>query len=267
MARIFLFESLRAHLKARGLTYQQLAQGLGISETTVKRIFASNDCTTERLDQLCHFLQIELADLLKCAPKTRKLIEHLTREQEAELVKNKPLLMVAICALGLWTFEDMLSHLNIQRSNCIALLHRLEEIGFLEIHPDYHYRLLVARDFSWIVDGPIMRLCKTVADDYFNHRFDAPGDLLKIINVRISPHMHESLKARLEQIAREYSDQVIADSYLPLDQRPPLSICIAVRSWVPQFLRDLMRTEELAPTSSDPKKAKVSHSGTLDPLW
>jgi hypothetical protein len=102
---------------------------------------------------------------------------------------------------------------------------------------------LVAKDFTWIVDGPIMRLVKGVSHDFFNHRFEAPGEVLKIINVRVSPQMRESLKAKLEHVAQQYADQVVADSYLPLDERPPLSICIAVRSWVPEFLRDLMRME------------------------
>lgn len=267
MSRIFLFESLRAHINARDKNYKQLSDGLGVSEGTIKRIFANNDCSTKRLDQICHFLHIELADLVKCAPKKRKLIEQLTGEQEAELAHNKPLLMVAICVMGLWTFDDMLSHLNISKPECIALLRRLEEIGFVEIQAGYRYRLLVARHFSWIVDGAIMRLVKTVSDDYFKHRFDAPGEMLKIINVRISPHMHESLKARLEQIAREYSDQVVADSYLPLDERPPLSICIAVRSWVPQFLRDLMRNDtQLAVPPKAKKAQKYQKSNFYPPL-
>lgn len=129
------------------------------------------------------------------------------------------------------------------KAECIALLQRLERIGFVEMQPKNQYRLLVAKDFTWIVDGPIMRLVKGVSDDFFNHRFEAPGEVLKIINVRVSPEKRESLKAKLEQVAQQYADQMVADSHLSLDERPPLSICIAVRSWVPEFLRDLMRIE------------------------
>jgi DNA-binding Xre family transcriptional regulator len=243
MSRIFLFDSLRAHLKARGYTYRHLAEALGISEATIKRIFASNDCTIERLEEICQFLNIELAQLLKSTPKKSKLIQQLTRKQETELAENKQLLMVAICVMGLWSFEDILSHLVIPKVTCIALLQRLERIGFVEMHPKNQYRLLVAKDFTWIVDGPIMRLVKGVSDDFFNHRFEAPGEILKIINVRVSPVMRESLKTKLEQVAQLYADQVVADSHLLLGERPPLSICIAVRSWVPEFLRDLMRIE------------------------
>lgn len=241
MSATFIFDSLRAHLKGRGFTYLHLAEGLGVSEPTIKRIFANGDCSIERLDEICQFLHIELTDLVKTTPKKRKLLQHLTRKQEADLAENKKLLMVAICTMGLWTLRDMHTHLLISKAECIALLHQLDQIGFIEMHAHNRYRLLVAKHFSWIVDGPIMRLVKSVSMDFFDHRFEAPGEVLKIINVRVSPQVRESLKARLEQIAQEYADQVVADSHLPLDERPPLSICIAVRSWVPEFLRDLMR--------------------------
>lgn len=243
MPRHFLFDSLRAHLKARNFTYKFLAAGIGVSEPTIKRIFSNNDCTIERFDEICRFLQVELTDLVKSTPKKRKLIEQLTRKQESELAENKKLLMVAVCVMGLWSFEDMLSHLTIPKTECISLMHRLDKIGFIDMQPKNKYRLLVAKDFTWIVDGPIMRLVKGVSNDFFNHRFEAPGEVLKIINVRVSHQVRASLKARLEQIAQEYADQVVADSHLNLEERPPLSICIAVRSWVPAFLKDLMRID------------------------
>lgn len=255
MSRIFLFDSLRAHLKARGLTYRQLADGLGLSEPTIKRIFASSDCSIERLDEICEFLQIELKDLVKRTPKKRQLTEQLTERQEEELAANKKLLMVAVCVMSLWPVKDMLSHLTMTRLECTSLLNRLDEIGFIEMQPKNQYRLLVAKDFSWIVGGPIMRLIKTVSNDFFDHRFEAPGEVLKIINVRVSPSVRESLKARLERIAQEYADQVVVDSHLPLDERPPLSICIAVRTWVPEFLRDLMRMEPDVKTLEGAQKA------------
>ncbi len=240
-SRTLLFETLRAYIKARGLTYKQLAEGLGVSEPTIKRIFASNDCSVERLAEICEFLQIDLTDVFKRIPKKRQLLYELTKKQEEELVTNKKLLMVAVCVMNLWTFEDMLRHLTLSSLECMSLLNRLADIGFIALLAKHRYRLLVAKDFAWIADGPIMRLVKRFSDDFFNHTFEAPGEVLKIINVRVSLEVREELKRRLEQITEEYADQVVVDSHLPLTDRPPLSICIAVRSWVPEFLRDLMR--------------------------
>jgi hypothetical protein len=155
--------------------------------------------------------------------------------------------MVAICAMGLWTMEDMLLHLNIPKSECLGLLHRLEKIGFIELRPGYHYRLLIARHFSWIVGGPIMQLMKGSAHEFFNYPFEEAGEVLRIVNVRICAQARETLKTRLEQVAQEYADQVVSDSYLTLDERPPLSICIAVRTWIPEFLQGFLHAKSPVP--------------------
>jgi hypothetical protein len=48
-----------------------------------------------------------------------------------------------------------------------------------------------------------------------------------------------------------------------LNERPPLSICIAVRSWVPEFLRDLMLIEPVKkPLTKLTKNLKGSKEAT-----
>jgi hypothetical protein len=114
-----------------------------------------------------------------------------------------------------------------------------------------------------------MRLVKSVSDDFFNHRFEAPGEVLKIINVRVSPQGQERLKLRLEQIAQEYADQVAVDSHLPLHARPVLSVCIATRRWVPAFLRDMLRSETVVPplVAELVRGYKVQEKDTSPPAW
>jgi len=245
------------------------ADGMGLSEQTLKRIFACKDCSLERLEQICQYLQIEMRDVLKSAPKRRRLIEQLSHAQERVLAENKTLLIVAVCAMGLWRVEDMLAHLNVTETECFTLMRRLEAIGFLELRGGDQYRLLVAPDFSWNIDGPIMRLVKGVSDDFFNHRFDGPGEVLKIVNVRASIQAQERLKLRLEQIAQEYADQVTVDSHLALQDRPVLSVCIATRRWVPAFLRDMLRSQEAVPSvvAELTRGYKVQEKDTFTPPW
>lgn len=240
--RDLIFETVKAHLRARNITYKDLADELTVSEQTVKRIFATRECSLERLDQICDVLHLDLRDLIKTTPRRRALIQQLTSIQEYEFAQNKKLLMIAICVMGMWTFHDMVHHLTIEESECEALLQRLDEIGFIELRPHNRYRLLVAREFAWIADGPIMRMVKSMAGDYFNHHFDQEGEILKIINVRISKSSRQQLKIKLEQITQAYAEQVTADAHLPLHERPPLSICIAARAWAPQAMQGLFKT-------------------------
>lgn len=240
MSRLFIFDALRFHMKTRGISYSEMALGINVAEGTIKRIFTKNDCSTERLDEMAEYLGIELEDLFQKTSSPRHLIDQLSPEHETLLVSNKKLLMLTVCVMNFWTYKDMLRHLRLAREECVALLQELERIGIIEMNEKFNYRLLLTRNFSWLSDGPIVRLVKTMSHDYFDHSFDAPGDFLKIVNVRVSPYVRSVLKSKLEAVLQQYADQVTSDAHLPLDERPPLSICVAVRSWVPHFLRELM---------------------------
>src|SRR5204863_4531672 len=91
-----LVDALKDVLRARGVTYAKLAKGLGLSEASVKRIFAARSFTLERLDQVCAFLAIEISDLAKMVADERASPERLTFEQEKVLVSDSKLLLVAV---------------------------------------------------------------------------------------------------------------------------------------------------------------------------
>lgn len=243
MSKTFILDTLRAHLKARQLTYQDLAHALDLSEVSVKRMFAGGDLGLGRLEQICHFMHIEMVDLFKAIPHLRVLIRQLTQSQEAELAANPPLLTVAVCAMSFWTVQDMKRHLRLTPAQIQELLHRLDAVGFLDMQSKHQFRLLVSSNFAWITGGPIMKLVQNMSHEYFDKPFDDDAHVLRIINVRISKAAQVRLKQRLEQIAQEYVDQSRADSHLPLTERPPLSICIAARSWIPQFMQVHLRLD------------------------
>jgi len=50
-----------------------------------------------------------------------------------------------------------------------------------------------------------------------------------------------ALLRQIEQIAREYVEQHNADAYLPVAQRPAVSVLLAVRAWEPALFRDLVK--------------------------
>jgi len=242
MSYAYLFEGLKAHYRARGLGYRDVARALKISEATVKRIFSTRDCTLARLEQLCAVVQVDLAELSRSAPRTARLITQLTQEQEQELIDDLRLLIVAVCAMGNMPIDDIVRVYTITKTQCIGLLAKLDRIGFLELQENNRYRLRVARTFQWI-PGPIMRWgVKKQAPDYFNYPFVKPGEMMRIVNVRVSKEARVALLARLEQLALEYAEQHNADAWLPLDQRATISLCLAVRPWEPAAFGKLTRT-------------------------
>ena len=48
-----LLQTLRSVMKAKKYTYARLARELGLSEVTVKRLFAGQGCTLDRIAEIC----------------------------------------------------------------------------------------------------------------------------------------------------------------------------------------------------------------------
>jgi transcriptional regulator with XRE-family HTH domain len=241
MSSAFVFEGLKAHLKARGMTYADVARALELSEATVKRIFALKNCSIERLDSLCELVQVDLAELARGMPRQSRLVNRLTQAQEEELMSDPALLLVAVCALHQMRAEEMVETYKLSDAQCLELLLRLERIGILELHEKNRIRLRISRTFSWIPDGPIMRYVKSQMPHFFDHAFGAAGELMRMISVRVSAEAQVALLHQVEQLAREYAEQHNADARLPLRQRQPVSVLLAVRSWEPALFKALRR--------------------------
>jgi DNA-binding Xre family transcriptional regulator len=241
MSTAFLFEGLKAHLKARRMTYADVARALKISEATVKRIFATRTCSLERLNELCELVQVDLAELARGMPRENRLLNRLSQTQEEELMSDPALMLVAVSALNQMRVDEIVETYKLDQAQCVALLLRLERIGILELHEGNRIRLRISRTFSWIPHGPIMRYVKSQTADFFDHGFDLPGELMRLISVRLSVEGQVALLRQIEQIAREYSEQHSADAALPLAQRQPVSVLLAVRAWEPALFKAFRR--------------------------
>lgn len=241
MSSAFVFDGLKMHLKARGLTYVDVARALKISEATVKRIFATRNCTLNRLNAICELLQVDLAELARGMPRENRLINRLSQEQEEELMSDPALMLVAVSALNQMRIDEISQTYKLDEAKCLTLLLRLERIGILELHESNRVRLRISRTFSWIPDGPIMRYVRSQTADFFDYGFDAPGELMRMISVRLSAEAQVALLRQVEQIAREYSEQHNADAGLPLAKRHPVSVLLAVRSWEPALFKAFRR--------------------------
>jgi hypothetical protein len=237
-----LIDALKRQLKARGVTYADLAVKLGISEASVKRSFALRHFSLERLEQVLSVIGMDFMELAQAATDAPHLITQLTRAQEEEIIGDKRLLVVAVSALNLLPLEQIVATYRLTEAEALAYLLRLDRIGFLILRPNNKYRLLVARTFSWIPNGPIQAYFRAEAyGDYLDSRFDGQKELLQLVSVMLSPSSTQALLDRLRQVADEFSQQHQDDARLPYDQRHSLTFLLAARPWMPKAFQGLMR--------------------------
>ena len=240
-----LVTALKAELKAAGITYAELARQLRMSESSIKRVFSKADMPLSRIDQVLRVLTMEFAELARRVADAQPLSRELTLEQEKAVVADRRLLLLAICCLSQWTFEQMLATYRFAESQCVAYLVKLDRLGIIELRPLNRYRLKVAKGFRWRPHGPVMQYFRQHAvADYYGGGFDGEGEMLMLVHGEISPGQAAGFVDRLQRVGQDFAQQHLADQKLQDSQRRAYTLVVGMRSLLFEAFRDLKRHPE-----------------------
>jgi Cro/C1-type helix-turn-helix DNA-binding protein len=242
MRAVTLVDALKRMLKGRGVTYAMVAEVLGLSEASVKRMFSRRDFTIQRLEDVCRAAGIDFGELAHEVTAEEAGMTHLTAEQEEEIVSDPTLMLVALCAVGHWTLQQIVDTYDIARAECIRCLARLDKRRIIELLPGNRIRPLISRTFSWLPNGPIQRYFRSrVESEYLSSKFDRPGELFLFVNGMLSRQSTAEVIARMRRVASDFNDLHGADRALPLTERHGTSMLLAIRPWEPRAFRRLRR--------------------------
>jgi transcriptional regulator with XRE-family HTH domain len=147
-------EALKRSVRARGLTYAELAQRLRLSEASVKRMFSRGSFTLARIEEVLAAVDLDLYDVARMTRGGGNGPAQLTHEQELGLARDERLLAVFWLLLNGWTFDEILEAFTIARTELTSAFARLEKLKLIEWGPRERARLLVQRDFVWRSGGP-----------------------------------------------------------------------------------------------------------------
>ena len=243
-----LVTALKAELKAAGITYADLARELGMAESSIKRVFAKADMPLSRIDEVLRVLKMDFADLARKVADAQPLRRELTHEQEAAVVADRKLLLVAICALSQWTFEQIVATYTLTEAECVKCLVQLDKLGFIELRPLNRYRLKVAKGFRWRPNGPAMQYFRQhVVDDYFSGGFDGEGEMLMLVHGQVGRSLAATFMERLQRVGQDFAQQHLADQKLAPEQKRPYTLVVGMRSWLFAAFRDLKREPDRLP--------------------
>jgi transcriptional regulator with XRE-family HTH domain len=239
-----LMATLKARLRAQGLTYRDVAAALGLSEVSVKRLFKSGRFTLDRLAEVAKLLGYTLAELAQEAQAGAARLRTLTEAQERELVSDPRLFLVAVCALNHWTLAEMAATYRLTEAECVERLLRLDRLGLLELLPGNRIRIKVARDFDWLPGGPIRAYFRNDGqDDFLNSAFLGPGEELAFAQGMLTEAALAELRAELRQIRQRFAALHDEAQTAPLGRRRGSGLLLAMREWEPRAFAQLRRAQ------------------------
>ncbi len=229
-------------LKRKGYTYRMIGKSIGLSETSVKRMFSKGTFTLDRLVQFASLLDMTLAEIAEQASHAVPSIRTLTEAQEKEITAEPALLLIAACALNGWTPAQITATYKFTKAECIKHLLKLDRLGFITLLPGDRVRLNVARDFDWLPHGPIQSFFrKQEKHEFLASDFAGEREKLFFLFGMLTPAATMRLQTQLAKLREEFSELHRESMSSPFEQRGGACLLVAQREWEPRSFAALRR--------------------------
>lgn len=225
---------LKRSLKARGTTYRDLAQAVGLSEASIKRIFAEETFSLERLEQICTALGLSIVEVARmAAQQTTQGGQQLTIAQEELLASDSRLLACFHLLLNGHQPTAIAAELDLVERELRRLLVKLDAGKLIELQPKLKVRLRTSNVISWRSNGPVRRLYEQqVKIEFLQVDFTGRNELIDFASAELSDASAKILTRKAELLARDFAELAALDAGLPNKEKRSMGLLVALRPWV-----------------------------------
>jgi transcriptional regulator with XRE-family HTH domain len=229
-----IVRELKRILKARGVTYAELGRRIGLSEPSVKRVFAQSSLTLMRLERICKAIDTSVLDVVRLGGgESGTASDSLTWDQEAELAADPGLLGCFYLLINGRKPLELARDLSVTERDVRRWLVRLNALGLIELRSRNRARIRAAPTIAWRKDGPVRALYEQkVRDEFLHSAFAAGGEALHFRSAELSEASSQTLLKKLERLASDFRELAELDRALPGRTKRSFAVLMACRPWV-----------------------------------
>ena len=229
-----IIDVLKRTLKTRGMTYRDLAGKVNLSEASIKRVFAEETFTLQRLEKICNAIGITMGELVRMSAETHEPnSQYLSLEQEQLLAAHPALLACFYLLLNGRPSAEIQARLDLNDRELRSLYVKLDDARLAELLPGLKARLRVGPVVNWRSDGPVRRVYeRRVKAEFLQSEFMGDGEALHLHSAELSEASAALLARKLEQLGHECADYAKLDRDLPIKKKRSVALLLAFRPWV-----------------------------------
>jgi transcriptional regulator with XRE-family HTH domain len=226
-----LIIALKKSMKAKGLTYQMIAQKLEVSEATIKRSLSEEDSLSmKRLELICQVIGITFSELVRLAElHVDEKVNTLTEEQEEALSLELDLFKIFYLLLRQWSLEKIEENFKVSFLELEKILLKLDQLKLIEYHSDKKVKLLTNRNIKWHKNGPIYKIFeKEMKNNFLAKAFDHVNEKFTMLSGTLSQASKIIVKEKMNRFEKEIEEIIEMDVYLEKDTTESMAIILAL---------------------------------------
>lgn len=219
-------QALKLALKAQGMTYSNVAERIGVSEQTIKRLFKDKDCSLSRLTEVCDAIDISLYDLLEVAKEFSEPLISLSLEQETWLASHPSHFSFLFLLTAGYKTKDIQTRYNLDEVSLFRFLRDLDRQDLIELSAENHFKLKVEGKLLMRLNGKLGKLVRSRNHEFIDFVFDHTDDERTMFcsSFRfMTPETLSALQHDMEALMKQYRKAAYQDeAIMPREKLIPV---------------------------------------------
>jgi len=237
-----LLSVLKKSLKARNLTYVDVANALDLSEPSIKRMFSDGNISLVRLDQICTLMDMDISDVVKVLENEFNEITQISIEHEQALCADPKLLVCAFLVTNGWKYNEILAHYEYTPHELVQYLATLDKLRIIELMPRNRIKLIISSRFTWNKNGPIQQFFEQkLVKDFLQSKFQKPTEMNEFLIAMLTDDSTKKIREAMEKVAAYFRDQNQQNVHQSIEKRKIIGVQLALRSWKPTVFDELRK--------------------------
>ena len=225
-----LFTVMKRKLKAKAITYRDVAYALDATEVSVKRWFAEERLSIRQVSIIANMIGLTMTGLMQEAEEPP--VQQFTLEQEQALIKDFRLLLILRCALSNMSVMEIVATYQFTEAECIKYLIQLDRMRIIDLLPGNQIRMRVARDYDFLANGPIKQyILDKVMPKFMDCDFQGPYEDMVLLRANLTFDAMKQFQVYLRHLRRQLAELHEECFSAPLEQCHRFGVSIAYRNW------------------------------------
>lgn len=224
--------ALKKLMKVKGVLYKDLAEYLGLSLPSVKRMFSQEDLTLSRFNHICQFLEVDMSEVFKLAEAHKEaLLGKLTLEQEEHLAKKPQRLSYLELLMEGMKPSQIEKEFRLGPQNTTKILSDLDKWGLVKWLPGNKVQLLTTNSIQLLPHGPLRKILQERGvKSFLDATFDGTNEIQDFVTMKISEQTLQRFNSQLKKLIRDTVKESHIETQSPL-KTISIGVFTAVRPW------------------------------------